>query len=1294
MVLLHPALSASNRLAAMNSFGTLLNRWHGTSLFRVDGTVLTQFRMIRCGGGHSADDHEDGAYWGAKEEARRAKEEARRAKEEAEHRAKRAKEEAIRRAKEEAQHQLGERRCLSDDEQLRREIHAELRSFSRQTVLPDNMKEVDAKVDAAANLDEKLKATLGGLLRDFTRDFNKHLYLNKRLSAYELEPVLENYRYALRVFFAAIGIVIFWMVYYLLLPRDDGIMPDHRAIIAQQSAIDFDQFVQDYLRAGEVQIVYFYPGKSIAIAVLQPGAIIKGQHKPGLPWIPGGRGGGGGLWKIASRKCAKTAETPIVVSMFRDGPMRQILTAANLAADVSSSSYEHYKYLKALCDLLCALGLHLADVWSYVMKPPPNFSLYLAALSAFFRHPSIYIRAETAQVLATFYGHERISKNADFLTSIPPLIHFLPKAMSKSCCAASSTAQDPTAQYSQLDYEGEVECQREYIRLRDHCLRIIRECAQDHFEKLMAVMRDWIANRCVRIPENVPPDEWEVMKRLITAVLQTSFSVDLATPEVRKEYLAYFDAVFHCSVRISSSMHSAKQQRLLNGLLSILSALFPIFNDFPERIPIMLDHLKSLLMIDNAKQDMDIMATKRHSIALLLKIVSFFSQAIKPYGHSLLELVQSVTPFVSMMQRANLVPILAALSNLAYSVDAQATFLSTSIKLDIDFIENEPFSASPSNFLLHSGLTAMPDPMAVMNQQCPFYQNRLNLKAKAYASSLNPDGMEKENGGRKGADEFESSQTSGTNGGISTTDSTIFMRRFIREITDLIQSIVGLVCARFYRDFYAISDVADAIERVHVGIECVPDFRFRFWIKRTWSRIVCSCPTTRSDIVLDFLKKTTKHMQKRLVEQWELLKRRQSPDEDTEPTEEEMIAESTMSLLSRECALFVSTFILGDSFSPKNAKKDTLVTQIAQVLLMDKVGDKTLMDFDNYRFDKEVFLDILGLLAKLVTCPDSQAAVKCVPILNVLTINITDLIQVSLDSSVLVFIVDFYAISDVADAIERVHVGIECVPDFRFRFWIKRTWSRIVCSCPTTRSDIVLDFLKKTTKHMQKRLVEQWELLKRRQSPAEDTEPTEEEMIAESTMSLLSREYTLVTQIAQVLLMDKVGDKTLMDFDNYRFDKEVFLDILGLLAKLVTCPDSQAAVKCVPILNVLTINYDNSFEEQTAVQMLIHAIQSLQMYVSDELAAGPILTLIFNIYSTFRPRYPALLDVLRQIPNCMPDNIEQFDQRIMGTQSNDESKMHDKIKRDLMRKVLISRKVKVQHGRKGSNGTAEDGEMD
>jgi len=40
------------------------------------------------------------------------------------------------------------------------------------------------------------------------------------------------------------------------------------------------------------------------------------------------------------------------------------------------------------------------------------------------------------------------------------------------------------------------------------------------------------------------------------------------------------------------------------------------------------------------------------------------------------------------------------------------------------------------------------------------------------------------------------------------------------------------------------------------------------------------------------------HLQKRLLEQWLLIKQTQTTDE-YEPTEEELIAESTMSLLTR-----------------------------------------------------------------------------------------------------------------------------------------------------------------------------------------------------------------------------------------------------------------------------------------------------------------------------------------------------------------------------------------------------------
>ena len=95
------------------------------------------------------------------------------------------------------------------------------------------------------------------------------------------------------------------------------------------------------------------------------------------------------LFKIASRKRAKNDETPIVVSMFKDAPMDAILSAARMAADVSSSNEGHYKYLKALCDLLTALGVHLSEIWSYIKNPPPNFANYLREISYYFVHPSM-----------------------------------------------------------------------------------------------------------------------------------------------------------------------------------------------------------------------------------------------------------------------------------------------------------------------------------------------------------------------------------------------------------------------------------------------------------------------------------------------------------------------------------------------------------------------------------------------------------------------------------------------------------------------------------------------------------------------------------------------------------------------------------------------------------------------------------------------------------------------------------------------------------------------------------------
>ena len=136
---------------------------------------------------------------------------------------------------------------------------------------------------------------------------------------------------------------------------------------------------------------------------------------------------------LANRKRFKTDELPIIISMFRDQTMQSILAACTVAASSSNTSEEHYIFLKLLCDLLCALGIHLAEVWTHLNKPPDTFNLYLNAVSAFFTHPSLYIRLETSSVLLAFSSNKSINNSPNLLEKMPKILESLPKSMEKVC---------------------------------------------------------------------------------------------------------------------------------------------------------------------------------------------------------------------------------------------------------------------------------------------------------------------------------------------------------------------------------------------------------------------------------------------------------------------------------------------------------------------------------------------------------------------------------------------------------------------------------------------------------------------------------------------------------------------------------------------------------------------------------------------------------------------------------------------------------------------------------------------
>lgn len=66
-------------------------------------------------------------------------------------------------------------------------------------------------------------------------------------------------------------------------------------------------------------------------------------------------------------------------------------------------------------------------------------------------------------------------------------------------------------------------------------------------------------------------------------------------------------------------------------------------------------------------------------------------------------------------------------------------------------------------------------------------------------------------------------------------DSTFHLRRFVGDVTDTVQAIVGYVGSKLYRDFYSLPNASELMMATMLSIEHVPDFRVRFWVKRGWS---------------------------------------------------------------------------------------------------------------------------------------------------------------------------------------------------------------------------------------------------------------------------------------------------------------------------------------------------------------------------------------------------------------------------------------------------------------------------
>ncbi|KAL3096684.1 hypothetical protein niasHT_025112 [Heterodera trifolii] len=248
--MVHPmCATAANRLATINNFG-ILNRWHCAPLNRIKGgTALTQFRTaVGSGGGerrHSAqfDDGKETKRTGEGDKYRHQSS-----------------------SFSSSSAHFGRFSSSTDPKQI---LHEFIREHNRV------LKEYDLSGDKNQN-------NFNQRYEKFFHDFNKQISPEFKVSL-----TFDGLVYALlSVFLGGIGLIILGVFIAFRLLTRNAILPEHRAVVAQQHlAVTSNEFVQHFLAAGQVRMIYFYPRKSVAVAVLRPGAVIRG-HPYHLSVVP------------------------------------------------------------------------------------------------------------------------------------------------------------------------------------------------------------------------------------------------------------------------------------------------------------------------------------------------------------------------------------------------------------------------------------------------------------------------------------------------------------------------------------------------------------------------------------------------------------------------------------------------------------------------------------------------------------------------------------------------------------------------------------------------------------------------------------------------------------------------------------------------------------------------------------------------------------------------------------------------------------------------------------------------
>ncbi|XP_045606825.1 exportin-5 isoform X2 [Procambarus clarkii] len=422
--------------------------------------------------------------------------------------------------------------------------------------------------------------------------------------------------------------------------------------------------------------------------------------------------------QIVNRKGKPDDRRPLLL-LFGEAPMSAVFNAADQAV-LGELSEHNYRFLKTLTQVLTALGSQLCTLWGKEagVGEPPNFRVYLDAMLAFTRHPSLHIYNFTNGLWGHLFRHEYIPQSKTLQAILPSWITIVSRKVMKHGYPSKNDSE--SCQYSRLDFDSDEEYSYFFYKVRSETLETIKMASLLAPETMYAFVEEWLTGHVQRAVNtgNVSEKqlcnlfspsylEWEALSQVVESVMSRVMKSEGCMPNAESGLQL---------LRLCLS-YETTDPLILSTLLSCISGLFVFIRLVPSVLSDVLNKIFSALTFSLPGQTKDsrsraVKNVRRHGCSLMVKIARGYPDILLEAFDFINGVVDSLShnkQELSQMEKVTLQEALMIINNNFYDFDKQSSFLCKVLSpVSVIWIGmKQPFS-SPLDFMSFVGLDKAP----------------------------------------------------------------------------------------------------------------------------------------------------------------------------------------------------------------------------------------------------------------------------------------------------------------------------------------------------------------------------------------------------------------------------------------------------------------------------------------------------------------------------------------------------------------------------------------------------------